>query len=144
MSFAAGHLTCLPRRCGFVTDGHSSRVAWHAISAQFVRYDSSTLGHPRPRRAERDARRAVRDIPGQGRRELAWLILGGSPAWGGLYRSRLCASEPATLVVPGSGELYLGTNDDSVASSGGWTVNTKIGAPTAAVTVTILLAWTRA
>ena len=53
-------------------------------------------------------------------------------------------SEPATLVVPGSGELYLGTNDDSVASSGGWTVNTKIGAPTAAVTVTILLAWTRA
>ena len=41
--------------------------------------------------------------------------------------------------------LYPGTNDDSVASSGGWTVNTKIGAPTAAaVAVTILLAWGRA
>jgi hypothetical protein len=33
VSFAAGRLTCLPRRCRFVTDGHSSRVAWHAISA---------------------------------------------------------------------------------------------------------------
>jgi len=36
---------------------------------------------------------------------------------------------PATLVVPGSGELYLGINDDSVSgNSGSWTVNIKIGA----------------
>ena len=59
-------------------------------------------------------------------------------------RSQLCASEPATLVVPGSGELYLGISGGSVANSGSWTMNTKAGAPTAAVTVTILSAWARA
>jgi hypothetical protein len=44
----------------------------------------------------------------------------------------------------GAESCIWGTNDDSVASSCGWTVNTKIGAPAAAVTVTILLAWIRA
>ena len=39
---------------------------------------------------------------------------------------------------------YLGTNDDSLASSGGWMLNTRIGGPAAAVTVTISLAWARA
>ena len=56
-------LTCPHQAPVFRNRGHSSTVTRHAISA--VRYDFSTLGLPRPTRAERNARRAVGDIPGR-------------------------------------------------------------------------------
>jgi len=38
----AAHPSCVPRRCRFVTDGHSLRVARRAMSAQWAAGASSS------------------------------------------------------------------------------------------------------
>src|SRR5262249_56622166 len=73
---SAGHLTCLPRRCRFVTDGHSSRGR--------TARDTRGSGRSRDRgRAQRRPARYVYGLPATPGRLLAAGGRGGAAVRGG-------------------------------------------------------------
>lgn len=79
---SAGHLTCLPRRCRYVTDGHSSGS--HGTRYSFGAAMLLSVSAPKLRRKDRSVRTVYQWRAG---RAVSWARLLPRQAWHGLrYR----------------------------------------------------------
>src|SRR6266487_3598844 len=97
-------LTCLPRRCLFVTDGHSSRVVRDAISA--IRRDCRAHGCPSLRCTD-VVDLASRQDPGRGARALVRPGDADGCEWRPAYRLGRLKACPARLLLACRGRLAV-------------------------------------